>query len=384
VEVTTTLIIEPHDPVIVRDGRPFGGEGQDARTLPWPLPQTVAGAVRTWIGDALGWDWHGDGPDRALQVAVQGPLLFEKDRPLFPCPRDALPAPGDGTQATRPLRLVPEADDGAGARTLWPDGLSLQSPVPPPGQRPEAKVDLPEYWVRATFEDWLAGRDVELDDGNSLRKLTREARIHVAVDPTTGTAREGALFATESLALRPSQYMMCRVKVPDDVAGTVPNQGVLTLGGQRRVSFVRSAPSQGGPWPGCHSLELARALTGTRRLRLVLVTPALFTGGWLPGWLHEGTLQGVVPGTADLRVTLVSAVVGSYLPVSGWSYDRRKPGPRPQRRAAPAGSVYFLQLDRDLTEDDIAALWMQPVSDAPQDCLDGYGLVALGTWTARN
>ncbi len=382
--MATTLVIEPHDPVLVRDGRPFGVEGQDARTLPWPLPQTVAGAVRTWLGDALAWDWHGDGPDRALRVEVHGPLLLDREQPLFPCPRDALPPPGDGNQPIRPLRLAPEAAGAAAAGTLWPVGVPLRAPVPPADQRPDAKAGLPEYWGRVAFENWLAGHQVELDDRNSLAKLAREARVHVAVDLTTGTSREGALFVTESLALGPDQRMMCRLAVPGDPADVLPGRGVLTLGGQRRVSFVHRAQSETEAWPGCPSPELCRALTGTRRLRLVLVTPALFTGGWLPGWLDPSTLHGTLPASAELGATLVSAVVGNYLPVSGWSYDRRSPGPRPQRRAAPAGSVYFLELDRDLTPDDIAALWMQPVSDTPQDCRDGYGLVALGTWTERH
>ena len=49
-------LIEPIDPLIVRDGRPFGPTpGARARTLPFPFPQTIAGAVRTRDGlDANG------------------------------------------------------------------------------------------------------------------------------------------------------------------------------------------------------------------------------------------------------------------------------------------------------------------------------------------
>ena len=40
-------IIEPHDPLIFRDGRPFGPTpGARAFSLPFPFPSTLAGVVR--------------------------------------------------------------------------------------------------------------------------------------------------------------------------------------------------------------------------------------------------------------------------------------------------------------------------------------------------
>ena len=46
----------------------------------------------------------------------------------------------------------------------------------------------------------------------------------------------------------------------------------------------------------------------------------------------------------------------------------------------PAGSVYFFEkVDGDAR---ILATngWLKPVSDAPQDCSDGFGLSLWGTW----
>jgi len=40
------MLIEPRDPLIVRDGRPFtNSPGARAKSLPFPLPQTLAGAT---------------------------------------------------------------------------------------------------------------------------------------------------------------------------------------------------------------------------------------------------------------------------------------------------------------------------------------------------
>ena len=47
----TIWIIEPHDPLIVRDGRPFGpNPGVQATSLTFPFPSTTTGGVRTRAG----------------------------------------------------------------------------------------------------------------------------------------------------------------------------------------------------------------------------------------------------------------------------------------------------------------------------------------------
>jgi CRISPR-associated protein Cmr3 len=76
--------------------------------------------------------------------------------------------------------------------------------------------------------------------------------------------------------------------------------------------------------------------------------------------------------------------VGRFSAVSGWRYDGRKKrrGPKPVRRVAPAGSVYFFRVeDGELTEDTIRRLWLAPLSDEPSDRKDGYGLAQPGVWT---
>jgi len=74
-----TLLIRPRGGMLVRDGRPFAATpGARAASLAWPLPSTIAGALRTRIGDDLGFDWRNGGPERALRLAVAGPLLASR------------------------------------------------------------------------------------------------------------------------------------------------------------------------------------------------------------------------------------------------------------------------------------------------------------------
>ena len=73
-----TWIIEPRDPLIVRDGRPFGPTpGARAASLSFPFPSTTTGVVRTRAG--LGPDGKFDTAqiERVKQIAVRGPLLVE-------------------------------------------------------------------------------------------------------------------------------------------------------------------------------------------------------------------------------------------------------------------------------------------------------------------
>ena len=47
----TVWLIEPRDPVIFRDGKPFNASpGAHAKTLSFPFPATAAGATRTRAG----------------------------------------------------------------------------------------------------------------------------------------------------------------------------------------------------------------------------------------------------------------------------------------------------------------------------------------------
>src|SRR6266536_998598 len=92
-------IIEPHEPLIFRDGRPFStNPGASANSLPFPFPSTTTGGVRTQAG----LDGHGiftRTSEEVLRLHVRGPLLVqlpvngsepEKLDWLAPAPADAL------------------------------------------------------------------------------------------------------------------------------------------------------------------------------------------------------------------------------------------------------------------------------------------------------
>ena len=63
-------ILEPRDPLLVRDGRPFSAEpGARARSLPLPYPSVTAGCWRTLKGK--------NNPEGFFDVSLVEPLLKE-------------------------------------------------------------------------------------------------------------------------------------------------------------------------------------------------------------------------------------------------------------------------------------------------------------------
>ena len=103
------------------------------------------------------------------------------------------------------------------------------------------------------------------------------------------------------------------VGAPEDLGVCPDDDDVLPLGGEARRAIIRRSPSAYS-WP--------EAPADAADAPLLLLTAPAFFDGWRP------------PG-----VSLVAAAVPGHVPVSGW--DMARGGPKPNRFAVPAGSVYF-------------------------------------------
>lgn len=88
----TTLQLTARDPIIARDGRPFGaGQGNRMRGLPWPLPSVVAGSFRTALVKAgSGLDFSGDMPQRLMAIEVAGVFPTLGQELYLPAPNDCV------------------------------------------------------------------------------------------------------------------------------------------------------------------------------------------------------------------------------------------------------------------------------------------------------
>lgn len=354
------MLIEPRDPLIVRDGRPFtNSPGARARSLPFPLPQTLAGAYRTRRALLEGLPL----PERAEEVlrwGLRGPLLAEEGeggwRLLVPRPLDALKL-GEAIYPLRPLELP------QGAGTNLPEGLSPVG-LPSPALK-EKPTPLPAFWYWESFLEWLLQDAPAGFAPRGHEGPIPETRTHVALDPAVQTAREGFLFQTSGLEFVRERRRLALVLWPE---GPEP-EGVFPLGGERRLAFWQ----KGGPGVPPLPEEVVAGLLRHRAARLVFLTPAFLGEAYLP------------KGRAFLGASVVAALVGRPVAVSGWNLKEGKP--KPSRRAVPAGSVYFVRLPEAWGEGEVRdwaeRVWFQNLSDEEQDRRDGFGLAALGLWDGK-
>jgi CRISPR-associated protein Cmr3 len=389
---TETWLIEARDPLIVRDGRPFDNTpGARAASLAFPYPATTTGGVRTraGIGSRGGWRDNDNTLSQSVRrIGVRGPLLAEVQggealRFLIPAPADALALntdPVNTTSADR-LQLVPLTIPGDAATNL-PEHLSLVgSKIHNPNK---AHSKAPRFWYWEEFENWLVNPSND-DKPITLTELghngpTGEQRTHVRIDHQSKSNDDGGLFQTRGLEfvrvegdghsqIRHRLALVLSVTTPDEFDDKV-TAGLAPLGGERRVVGWRRSASR---LPECPPAVRA-AIKKHRACRLVLLTPAYFEGGFEPTWLSRAN-NGI---SADLK----AIAVGRAQAISGWDFLLKKP--KVTRRLTPAGTVLFLKLggegDEVKVDEWITRMWMQCVSDDPQDRLDGFGLAALGVW----
>ncbi|MBA3944412.1 MAG: CRISPR-associated protein Cmr3 [Herpetosiphonaceae bacterium] len=405
----TTWIIEPHDPLIVRDGRPFGPiPGARASSLAFPFPSTTTGGLRNRAGlDSRG-VFDRSRIDEVKALAVRGPLLVvlndanEIENCLLPAPADGLllapqlaasnnsqdttttntvttdASTNEATSAIR-KRLVPLALP-QGAETNLPGGLAPVGLLQPDPRKPLSNP--PHFWYWERYKQWLL--NPELEDAVKLSELgvhgpLQEQRTHVSIDPASQAAREGALFQTRGLEFTGSIRERMALALITDQDSPAVRAGLAPLGGERRIVDWRVSQSLRQTPPLACPIELRTAVKDSGFCRVLLLTPACFSAGFMPAWLLRASdgSQRTVQAVALQRPQVVS----------GWDFAANggRGSPKPTRRLAPAGTVYFLKLagGPEIIEQWIDQIWMQCVSDDAQDRHDGFGLALIGSWDGQ-
>jgi CRISPR-associated protein Cmr3 len=363
-----TYLIEPKAPLVVRSGRPFDEQaGADAARF--PPPSTLAGALRAAHAESVGKVF---GPELA-NIPVAGPLPVKLDADgnpvglLVPKPADALYLEDkmDNKKRSRLVRAAPEALASGEGCDLPAGLLTVQLTEAIEGK----PATGPRWWA---WEDLLAWRSSVTPTAEFERQVERngwsppadEIRTHVAIQRQSQAAESGRLFQTAGLSFwqRPVQgepFPSGRLGLLGRIAGEI-DAGLLTLGGERRLSALRAVDA--AHWPGLP----ANLIDNIRRaggLSLTLLTPALFTNGWHP------ELDGL-----QLR----AAALDRWQPHSGW--DLAEQQPRAGRKLVSAGAVYWFELGTDTSNDLLASLWLSAISDDHQDRRDGFGLALPQPW----
>ncbi|MGB5051005.1 MAG: type III-B CRISPR module-associated protein Cmr3, partial [Caldilineaceae bacterium] len=342
-------LIEPRDPMIFRDGRPFGANpGARATSLSFPYPSTLAGATRTLAGRDQNGHFDKSQINTLLTKKIFGPLLVELGDDgriadwFFPAPADALVL-RQKSYNHMAGRVVPLAvlTTPTGTKTNLKDGLHLVGAVTSVNEKPHGNI--PGFWRSSYFESWLTNPVLEEDAQFrtiGIPGLTRESRMHVSIKMETQAAADGALFQTAGLEFttrhkQPEEEIILldttiRLALALRTDANV-QAGLGLLGGERRVVHWSTKEDA---FPVCPD-EVRKGIRKHRHCRLILLTPALFANGYLPALDPQQT--------GGVKATVVAVAMNRYQTVSGWDYDKRQP--KPTRRLAPTGTVYFLKLE---------------------------------------
>ncbi len=380
--MTTTWTIEPRDTLVLRDGRPMEGTGLQLDSLPMPYPGTVAGFLRTRSASDENGHFRFTGDkhacDALLENAIVGPWLT-KTLPtgevelLLPQPGDAVGFQVENeTEKTNLNRIgrseLPLAE---GEMTNMPDELEPLFLASPNSAKPQR---LPSYWSWPAYLKWLTspkscqGEKNMADLGCEVGPI--ETRTHVRINSPTQTAEDGMLFslghrrfnATENGKLSSASDLGLNVLAHFDGI----HEGTFPFAGERRLATLKRATTQAPTMPK----EIIAGIKKSKRARLILGTPAIFTKGYRPQWILS---QG-----GEMKIHLKAASTAQPISISGWDFLKR--APKPARRAVPAGATYFIEFEG--ADEDIEAFlqrhWWQTISDDQQDRRDGYGMALFG------
>jgi len=340
---------------------------------------------------------------KRLQFA--GPFPYT-DQLYFPAPDDCVVRGTD----EKCFALRPEAIPQHEGTSLPP---SLQPVVLPVNDVTSFKYgQVPPWWSSQAYVDWLTLPNGPppgyLGSGSHfLASPSRDERWHVEIDPSRLAAADERLFATSGLEMdfmKDTAGQLHRVRLAVRAAGEglfatylSSLNGLHTLGGERRLVHGQTPVGDGQ-----RELEVAwacpqaikDALASRTKVRMVLVSPAVFAEGWRPAWLTKTATgwMGSPPGSGSppVGLRLVGMCNRRWQAVSGYSLEAGRVGPKVVRRGTPAGAVFFFEVVSGEAV-DLARLWLRPVSDIMHrshngtsceydDGSDGFGLAVWGIW----
>ena len=409
------FFMEPLDVLLFRDGRPFSA-GTDSRASSMfpPTPVTFYGALRTsgMINESFNFTPTGPVKPESVQHSELGTAEMPGDmeichfslarregenvKLLFPLPANILLnknwVPDDANQIPVRYDVQPAASKASGnsqgsiSTLMRPNNFDTTSQDNK--LLPISNFPLPTMrflWSMPEEEDWFASKELwldmeqiqqylsnepitELDKYKSI--LVKEPRSSTKLG-STGTAEDAMLYSVEFLRLRDQIGFALSVKNATSLAnGNV----VVRIGGEARSVAMQTA-SFSLIDPNTRA-AIQQGLKNSGKFVIYLRTPALFENGWYPDFIRaDGT--GVFRNT---KVSLVGASLGRAINLGGWDLVKRRP--KLARKAVPAGSVFFFEIEGALTEEFglqpfSSSLYEEPGSEYRKQ---GLGQYFLGLW----
>jgi CRISPR-associated protein Cmr3 len=319
------------------------------------------------LGEQIGYPAQENGTQASLgDFNIRGPFqarLLENGHAeiLFPLPLDTYYDKDNNNW--RPLSPWQVADN----RTAnWPHSdLHLLLPA---GSRSKPPEESPGLLDISALKNYLEGKvfttlgapPKETESGWQI-----EPRLGIAIDYTVGHAEDRMLYHAEFVRPKQTDFERHGLLVELGFSVTLPDAPVMAIGGEMRTAHLHILADDQVP-------ETLPQKTGVR-FKVVLLTPAWFSGGWQPA---NGKWDKVFTDSPDAKIQCVAVALGRPLYIGGWDVVRG--GHKPMRGFVPPGSVYYFTAE---TPPKLPTSFTQKPDDEALEFADqGFGAFASGTW----
>lgn len=369
------IFVEPNDVLMFRDGRPFfGGDDHFARGSCPPPPSTMYGALRSHILSSVWSEFDSfsnqnekvpDSIRKEIGTPHEPGTLTLKQfllartgntgiEPVYSMPKDISWQKGHDKKTM--LILSPQAFTEVNIKTDMPQGLlHMWHPIEDALEQSSgflSSSDMEKYLLANTPEKSIDQKEI----------FDSEERTGIRKSKSTRSVKEGGLYSVGYFRFQKDSGFVA------DVNGvqSMPRQGILRLGGDHR-----SARYTETSWHDI-SAEPIKKMVGERmRFKLVLISPAIFTNGWLPSSIDFYTMRGQIGG---VDVKLVGACIGRPIGIGG--FDIAQKMPKVMKKAVPAGSVYLFELKGSNVNELFDRVWLNSISD--ERAHEGFGVSLIG------
>ncbi|BCB96575.1 type III-B CRISPR module-associated protein Cmr3 [Dissulfurispira thermophila] len=356
------ITINALDVLFLRDGKPFTmGSDTWGSGISLPYPSMIYGVLRSlYFSHNISMLKHAapidelNHNDPTRNLKIKGIYLKRASDLLFPVPMDCVVL-----KNSRDEKLIPLMPVKAQCISNCKTSAVLR---PEKGEQIESAED---GWIdKAAMEEYLNGIYENMSYSKLSDFVLSEAKIGIARNNKTHIAEDSMLYRVGMKRLKDTTIVV-------DIDGLeIPDAGIIKIGGEGRPASFKAIDID-----ETSILQPAINSNKIEKIKLYIATPAIFKKGWLPQTIDDRDLEGEING---IGLKLITAAIGRPLYVGG--FDIKK-GPKPMKRAVPAGSVYYFEIHGQYSNEQIInALHDKAISDREQDRQQGFGIAYVGKW----
>lgn len=396
------IVFEQIDSWFFRESRPHGSVGANALNSVFPPPtRTLMGAIRSQIGQhyfaqhpSHSWDDLDCLEDLKSVIGDADCLGDVQPRGVFlqHCTgKNAtyyLPAPANLCR-----KHIKDNDFDYLAfslsQELYQTDLGLTHLVELP--KKTTKLDdtrgfkpLENVWVSATiWQQILEGNLNSLSTQSeyicdTADFTSSEYRLGIGVQTDTRNVREGLLYQTTHVRLKPDVRLVMPIRYTPERLQTIASNLfdkplLVRLGGEARMASITLQKQSTNYLPQAPQQPTTQAINGKKRFMLYLVSKLrMQTDSWLPEGFCQSK-QGFDGSINGIDFKILSACMGKAYREGGWNQLEHKP--RAIENYLPPGSAFFVEVDAAIPDNQII---QQLHGQVVNDNAWGEGLMLVG------